>query len=699
MARWFRRAAAVGLAVVAVAVVAPARCLAEEIATRATINPGLGPLPPDIVRITPAATWRAFSDLGSRGQFSRAAHLLDLSEVAPDDQRAVGRAVAEKLYQVAEKLKVDRDAVTSDDPEGPKIGGKPVNVAVVAHFEKVPARGDIWLQRVESTSGSETCWLISRRTVSSVPFWYRAVVEGQAREKLAPLNQGLGPVPEDVSRETPRQALTGLLDACRAGRFDRAAQYLDLSELPRGEQAGRGQQVARRLLMVLLRTAWVDPETISDSPFGSPELNLPEDEERFAVVKLRDAAVELKLKHRWERGFGHVWTVAPETVAGIDSLYQKRGYGWLGDHAPVLFFSLSMGGLQLWQWLSLLVGLGLGWLASRVLGHWLLVPARHIARRTSMGWDDAAVNALDGPFGLAIWAVLLYLAMPLVGVSPEARGIVKVLCKLLGLVGVGWFLVRLADASIARVSSRTGPEDQVGLGFMPALARFVKFMIVLLVGLAALDVVGVKVMGVLAGVGLGGIAIAFAAQKTLENMFGTVAIAGDKPFQVGDYVTIGTDTGTVEDVGLRSTRLRTLARTVVSIPNGVVVAGRVENLSERDRILYNPTVSLTYGATVAQLRAILDAVKTLLATHPGVHPEGQRVHFRRFAESGLDLDLQCYVATREWVEYLRVVEEINFGIAEIVERHGSSFAFPTRTVHLVREGGGAARTDGPGSRS
>jgi MscS family membrane protein len=684
-------AAALPVAVLAVVALSSAPAAGEQLAKLPAVNPGLGPVPPDVVRITPASTWRAFYDLASQGQFSRAAHLLDLSEVAPDSQRTVGGAVAEKLFELMQKVKVRRDAVTSDEPEGPKAGGEPVNVVVAARFEQGKWHGEIWLQRVEDSSRGESCWLFSRQTVSSVPFWYRTVIEGYQREAEAPLNAGLGPVPAEVNRGTPRVALTGLLDACRAGRFDRAAHYLDLSQIPAADQVARGQQLARRLLMVLLRSAWVDPETISDTPLGAPEIGLPEEEERFGVVKLSGGSVELKLRHRWEPDRGHVWTVAPDTVAQIDHLYERRGYGWLGDHAPVLLFAVSFAGVQLWQWLALAFGLVVGWVVSRVLGRVLLVIPRHIVNRTSTTWDDAVVEALDGPLGLALWAGLLLLLMPLIGLSPESRAVVHDVCRLLGLLGLGWFLVRLVDGGIARLSTMPGTDNEVGLGFLPVLARFSKTIIVLLVGLAALDVVGVKVMGVVAGVGLGGIALAFAAQKTLENMFGTAAIAGDRPFQVGDFVAIGSDTGTVEDVGLRSTRLRTMARTLVTIPNGVVVAGRVENFTERDRILYNPTINLTYDTTAAQMRAILEDLRSALAGNSSVHPEGQRVRFRAFAASSLDVEILCYVATREWAEYLRVAEDLNFAVADIVERNGSSFAFPTRTVHLAETGPGQVR--------
>jgi MscS family membrane protein len=183
-----------------------------------------------------------------------------------------------------------------------------------------------------------------------------------------------------------------------------------------------------------------------------------------------------------------------------------------------------------------------------------------------------------------------------------------------------------------------------------------------------MDVVGINVIAGLGALGIGAAAIAFAAQKTLENLFGTFSIASDRPFEVGDYVSVGQDMGNVENVGFRSTRIRTLGRTLVTVPNGVVAAGRVENYSARDRIMYNPVLRLAYATTVEQLRLVIDELGRLLRSHPKVFQGEQRVRFAALGENSLNVEVWCWVATKKFLEYTEVVEELNFGIVGILER-------------------------------
>lgn len=671
-----------GLLTVPLALLLPATVQAAPTpAARAGLNAGLGAVPPDVARSSPAAAWGSFLTLASLRSWSRAAHLLDLSEVSPSGQRQVGEQVAEQLDAVLDRLKARRDSVAEESPGGSPGDGQVAGYVSALRFERAGIRGEVALHLVDDPSRGEKAWVFTPQTVSRVPFWYRVLVRGEAAAGSEPINPGLGEVPAEVRRGTPREALAGYFEAWHAGRFDLASHYLDLSAFPASEQAAQGARLARRLNLALLRIQWVDLEEISNDPLGTPEAGVPDEEERFLSTTVHGRHVELRLSHRWDPDQGHVWLMSRQTVAGIDRLYGRYGLGWLGDRAPLVFFSVSLGGLQLWQWLSILVALGLGWLASRWLGHWSVRLASRLAARTAVTWDDALVSALDGPAGLVIWAVVLFAVSPVIGLSPEVRQVAFTIFKLLTVTGVGWLLLRLVDTTAEHLRSAS-PENRVGVGFLPIFVRFSKALVFALLALVVLDVAGINVVGVLAGLGLGGVAIAFAAQKTIENMFGAASIAGDRPFQVGDYVTIGSDSGTVEDVGFRSTRLRTLARTVVTIPNGVVAAGRVENFSARDRILYNPTIGLVFGTTAAQVRAIRDGVKRLLEEHPGVHQPDHRVRFRSFGDWALNLEVLCWVATTSFEEYARVAEELNLAIAEIVEREGSSFAFPTRTVMM-----------------
>ncbi|MFI5166175.1 MAG: mechanosensitive ion channel family protein [Thermoanaerobaculales bacterium] len=661
-----------------------------EVSRRDTINPGLGAVPTEAVRSSPAAAWRSFLALARDQQFGDAAHLLDLTDVSAQQQRKTGAVLAEQLSRIVAVLQARADAVTTEDPEGPKLGGEPGNIVVAIRFERSGIAGEIDLRRTEDLGRHELAWLFSRQTVSSLPFWYRVLVNGEAAHGAEPLDVGLGPIPDTVRRGNPRETMAGFLDACQQGRFDVASFYLDLNVIPPQSQRIEGERLARRLMLVLQRTVWADPEKLSNEPLGTPETGIPENEQRFATIQTRHHRIDLLLFHRWDAELGDVWTVSRDTVARINILYDFHGYGWVGDHAPVFLFAVTFVGLQLWQWLALVVGLAVGWVASRYLGRFLLGLLRHVAARTTAHWDDRVVEALRGPLGLLLWAGMLVVVTPWLGLTPGAHTLATDLCRLLALVGLGWLLVRLADAAAAHLRATAGPTNQVGLGFLPMFTRFAKAGIVILIGLAALDVIGIKVLTIVAGLGIAGIAVAFAAQKTLENVFGTISIAGDRPFQVGDFVSIGSDSGTVEDVGFRSTRLRTVGRTVVTIPNGVVVSGRVENFAARDRIVFDPTIGLAYGATATQVAHVLEEITRLVTEHPKVFAGDRRVRLKGLGDSAIQVEVFCWIATRNWDEYTRVVEELNLAIMRIVEFAGCQFALPGRPGYASQPGAGDA---------
>jgi len=198
----------------------------------------------------------------------------------------------------------------------------------------------------------------------------------------------------------------------------------------------------------------------------------------------------------------------------------------------------------------------------------------------------------------------------------------------------------------------------------------------------------VNLTATLAGLGIGGLALAFAAQKTLGNLFGGVAVLAEKALKVGDICRIAGQLGEIEDVTLWSTRIRTNERTVISIPNGVVMESQIENLSRRDKFWFHPVLGLVYGTTSGQMGRVLEAARMLLAADPRVETEGARVRFLRLAESSLDDAVFAYVPAANYPELLEVEEQLLLELPTIVEEAGTSVAFPSRTVYHV--GGGAA---------
>jgi MscS family membrane protein len=222
------------------------------------------------------------------------------------------------------------------------------------------------------------------------------------------------------------------------------------------------------------------------------------------------------------------------------------------------------------------------------------------------------------------------------------------------------------------------------VGLLP-LGRKIAKVVLLALGLAAvLNELGFQVASLLAGLGIGGIALALAAQKTVENLFGSVAIGVDQPFRVGDFVKVEDVVGTVEAIGMRSTRLRTLDRTLVTIPNGKLADMRTETFAARDRMRLLANLGLVYGTTAEQLRAVLAGIEAALRAHPLLWPDALSVRFNEFRDSSLNVEVMAWFRTTDWNEFTLVRQELFLSFLGVAERAGTSLAFPTRTVHLAR---------------
>jgi MscS family membrane protein len=248
---------------------------------------------------------------------------------------------------------------------------------------------------------------------------------------------------------------------------------------------------------------------------------------------------------------------------------------------------------------------------------------------------------------------------------------------------VTWGGVRLIDLAGERVVDRLARHGQVAVTPLVVPARrAVKLLVVTIAILVMLDNIGFNVTTLVAGLGVGGIAVALAAQKSLENLFGAVTLFSDQPVRVGDFCRFGESVGTLEEIGLRSTRIRTLDRTLVVIPNAAFAAQQLENFSLRDKIWYHPTIGLRYETTPDQVRYVLVEVRRMLYAHPRVDPDPARIRFVGFGASSLDFEIFAYVRTRDYGEFLEIAEDLNLRLMDIVERAGTGFAFPSQTTYF-----------------
>jgi MscS family membrane protein len=198
---------------------------------------------------------------------------------------------------------------------------------------------------------------------------------------------------------------------------------------------------------------------------------------------------------------------------------------------------------------------------------------------------------------------------------------------------------------------------------------------------------GIDPTPALAGLGVGGIAVALAAQKTLENVIAGASLIFDQAVRVGDSLKMGDVQGTIDHIGLRSTRIRTLDRTVVSVPNSQIANTSLERLSDRDKFWFHPIVGLRYETTPKQLHAVLDGITQLLHEQPGIEAESVRVRFFRLASFSLDIEVFAYLVARDWNHFLEIQEQLLFGLSEVVRNAGTSMAFPSQTMYLASPSG------------
>jgi MscS family membrane protein len=415
------------------------------------------------------------------------------------------------------------------------------------------------------------------------------------------------------------------LVACREGDYRRAAEYLDLRRLPRMEREAKGPELARELKAVLDRELWVDLDALSENPRGDLEDGLPRNRDAVGEIATQRGPVPILL----ERGTGpdgvRIWRIASSTVERIPELYAEFGYGPLEPWLPRWFFELSLLEIALWQWCALLaLGIGawaLSWIAVLVLERGV----RPLAQRTDSDLDDRLVNATAQPLRLGAAIALFHGGSLLLGLAVPVRRFLSELESALTIVAATWLLLRLVNLGTLAAARRLQQRDNAtALGVVPIGQKAVKTFVVALAVIAMLDSFGFDVTALLAGLGVGGIAVALAAQKTLENLFGGITLLADRPVSVGDFCRFGDRVGTIESIGLRSTRVRTLDRTLVTVPNSAFSAMQLENYSARDRIWYHPILGLRYETTREQVRAILDAVREMLLAHPRVVPDPAR---------------------------------------------------------------------------
>ena len=328
---------------------------------------------------------------------------------------------------------------------------------------------------------------------------------------------------------------------------------------------------------------------------------------------------------------------------------------------------------------SVLGALLLGRLVVRVVRTVL----HQAAGRTQFTWDDEIIGVAATPLSIMFAIQAFRIAMPWLPIESHAAAIAGTGITIATTVAALWIAFRVVDIARSILERRAWAiERPASRSLLLIGSRFAKVTVVLFGVIILLAQLGVSVASLIAGLGIGGLAIALAAQKTVENLFGTLSIGVDQPMREGDFVKIYDFVGTVEQIGLRSTRIRTLDRTVITIPNGELANQRIESFAVRDRIRLSCVLGLLYQTSAVQMRGVLTDLRRVLHDHPKIWPDAVVVRFRELASSSLEIEVMAWFQTSDWGEFQAIREEVLLQFMEVVERHETGFAFPTQTLHV-----------------
>ena len=493
---------------------------------------------------------------------------------------------------------------------------------------------------------------------------------------------------DELERGTPRGSAVGYLTACREGDYERAARYLDLRRIAPDQRPSRGPKLAHQLKVVLDRELWVPVDDLSTDPSGAAGDGLRANVDRIGVIEASAGTVPVDLQ-RVPRSDGvPVWLVSASTLARVPELYKEFGYGPLERFLPRVFFEVRLLEVLLWQWIALLVITFAAWLLSYVGASALVAVLRPLVSRTATELDDRLLDTTLPPVRLLLAILLFWIGSQTLGLAVPVETFLAESERSLVLVAITWLLMRLVNVVSNLMEQHLDARGQgTAVPLVAPGRKAVKAAIFLIAFVAVLDNFGFNVTALVAGLGVGGIAVALAAQKSIENLFGGIMLYADRPVHVGDFCKFGGQVGTVEEIGLRSTRIRTLDRTVVSVPNAEFSNLHLENFAKRDFIRLATTLGLRYETTPEQLRHILVELRRLLYAHPMVSNDPARVRFVGFGAFSLDLEIMAYVTTSDWAEFLGVREDLYLRMMDLVEASGTGFAFPSQTLYLGRDGG------------
>lgn len=506
---------------------------------------------------------------------------------------------------------------------------------------------------------------------------------------------------------SPQATVTTLFDLVDAGDPAGAAMCLDLSEIDPTIVGTRGPHLAQHLREVLAKIWDVDLQALPNDPNTPSPYFLASDLNTFnTLVDVPLGGLPGAAKIKLIRNEQGLWQFSPETVAAIEDLHDQ----WydkpfrsrnVAAEAPKLFsdrlrdlFPKKLQGttflIKDYQWICLLILIFLGFVADMV--------SRFILHRIAATWfrvfrgneQYEAQHGVFRPMGLLVQALVWYAGTTVIGLPDFALSVLLLGLKFFAAVAAVWSAYRIIDLialELADKASQTNTKFDDLL--IPLVSRSLKVLAVVVGALACAEAFNLPITGLLGGLGIGGAALALASKDTISNVFGSLTVLVDRPFEIGDWIVTNDVEGTVEAVGFRSTRVRTFYNSLITLPNSLLTTASVDNMGRRRYRRVKQMIGLQYDTRPEQVEAFCEGIRELLRRHPYTRKDYYHVYLNEFSASSIDILLYAFLECPDWSIELRERHRLMLDIMRLAEQLGCSFAFPTRTLHMHTEPAGS----------
>jgi MscS family membrane protein len=492
--------------------------------------------------------------------------------------------------------------------------------------------------------------------------------------------------PDPLGRETPRGTLLGFIKTAQEEKYAVAIEYFQPAPSRRRRSEQDDEEVAAQLLTIFNQKFAGALELASRDPLGRLDDGLPPDQERISGALGTSDKFPVQLVRLEDEQGRKLWYFSRTTLDHVPEMYDSLTYPGIEKQIPQTLVKHRLLFMPLWQWIAIVVFLPIALLGGRLITLVIALVVNQSRKARSKPLLAPQGFFQVDPITLTIAIVSHYIFVGYIGTSLLYRLYYRHIVWVFLAFDFYWILTRITRAISARIGiSLTKRGMLAERSIVSLIRRFTEVSIFLVVTLLVLNSLGVNVSTAVAGIGIGSLALGLGAQKTFENLFGGVSILFDKVIQIGDVCRINNQTGVVEDIGLRSTRLRTGERTLLSIPNGIMASAVVENLRFRDKFLCQQIIRLRYDLSPDHVRYVLGQIQKLLIEDPKVEDSSARIRFLRFAEYAIEVELFCYILEPEYTAYLATQEQLLLKIMDTIEKAGAVVALPTQTTFVTQD--------------